>query len=87
MDAGRVVTKPCRAGSSVGVSVARGVTQCCEQAAALIAQQVDSRVCVEAFVEHGREFTAIVLQGSDGPVTLVPTEVRRGISVSACACV
>ena len=70
------MTKPCRAGSSVGVSVARGVEQCCVQVAALHAQAVDPRVCVEPFVEGGREFTAIVLEGRDGPVTLVPSEVR-----------
>jgi formate-dependent phosphoribosylglycinamide formyltransferase (GAR transformylase) len=64
--------------------VARGVRQCCEQAAALITQAVDSRVCVEAFVEHGREFTAIVLQGRNGPVTLVPTEVRHRIAQWTC---
>lgn len=73
---GRVVVKPARAGSSIGVAVALGVEEAIAKAALLIEQGVDTRVVVERFAEGGREFTAIVLDSEHGPVTLLPTEVE-----------
>ncbi|KAG6557536.1 hypothetical protein Mapa_000810 [Marchantia paleacea] len=77
---GRVVVKPARAGSSVGVSVAFGVEQAIEKAEQLLAEGVDERVVVELFAEGGKEFTAIVLDSRIGstshPITLLPTEVK-----------
>eukprot|EP00899_Mesostigma_viride_P028420 jgi/Mesvir1/8763/Mv02681-RA.1 len=74
-DHGRVVVKPCRAGSSIGVNVAFGWLEAAACAESLIAEGIDTRVMVEVFAEGGVEFTAIVLE-RDGPVTLIPTEVE-----------
>eukprot|EP00850_Spirogloea_muscicola_P023304 SM000345S12845 [mRNA] locus=s345:21219:28308:- [translate_table: standard] len=77
---GRVVVKPARAGSSMGVSVAIGIQETIASAKSLIEQGIDHRVVVEAFAEGGKEFTAIVLDAGLGdrcqPVTLLPTEVE-----------
>ncbi|KAL3536586.1 hypothetical protein ACH5RR_005047 [Cinchona calisaya] len=77
---GKVVVKPTRAGSSIGVTVAYGVTDSVEKAKAIISEGIDDRVLVEIFLEGGSEFTAIVLDvGSDlncQPVVLLPTEVE-----------
>lgn len=78
-ETGRVVVKPARAGSSIGVSVAFGVEEASRRAQALIDEGIDSRVVIELFAEGGREFTAIVLDGREGsmsPITLLPTEVE-----------
>ena len=45
--AGRVVTKPARAGSSVGVRVALGAAEAHAQVADLLHQRLDHRVVVE----------------------------------------
>eukprot|EP00850_Spirogloea_muscicola_P020693 SM000223S07321 [mRNA] locus=s223:149769:156929:- [translate_table: standard] len=77
---GRVVVKPARAGSSLGVSVAIGIQETIASAKSLIEEGIDHRVVVEAFAEGGKEFTAIVLDAGLGdrcqPVTLLPTEVE-----------
>ncbi|GAB4833237.1 hypothetical protein Ancab_031484 [Ancistrocladus abbreviatus] len=77
---GKVVVKPARAGSSIGVTVAYGVADSFKKANALIAEGIDDRVLVEVFLEGGREFTAIVLDVGTGvachPVVLLPTEVE-----------
>ncbi|CAM6120126.1 unnamed protein product [Calypogeia fissa] len=82
--AGRVVVKPARAGSSVGVSVAFGVADAVEKSEALIAQGVDDRVLIEAFAEGGKEFTTIVLDVGSGdssnPISLLPTEVELRVT-------
>lgn len=77
---GKVVVKPTRAGSSIGVSVAYGVTDSLRKAKELISEGIDDKVLIEFFLEGGSEFTAIVLDVGSGsdcqPVTLLPTEVE-----------
>lgn len=77
---GKVVVKPTRAGSSIGVTVAYGVTDSIKKASAIISEGIDDKVLVEIFLEGGSEFTAIVLDvGSSAncqPVVLLPTEVE-----------
>ncbi|OMO84913.1 D-alanine--D-alanine ligase [Corchorus capsularis] len=79
-DSGKVVVKPTRAGSSIGVTVAYGVADSLEKAKQLISQGIDDRVLVELFLEGGSEFTAIILDVGQGfdcqPVVLLPTEVE-----------
>lgn len=77
---GKVVVKPTRAGSSIGVAVAYGIADTIKKANTIISEGIDDRVLVEIFLEGGCEFTAIVLDvGSDlesKPVVLLPTEVE-----------
>ncbi|KAE8696597.1 D-alanine--D-alanine ligase family protein isoform 2 [Hibiscus syriacus] len=77
---GKVVVKPARAGSSIGVTVAYGVEDSLTKANEIISQGIDDRVLVELFLEGGSEFTAIVLDVGHGfdcqPVVLLPTEVE-----------
>ncbi|KAI3474259.1 hypothetical protein Pfo_029981 [Paulownia fortunei] len=77
---GKVVVKPTRAGSSIGVTVAYGVTDSLTKANAIISEGIDDKVLVEIFLEGGREFTTIVLDVGSGfdcqPVALLPTEVE-----------
>ncbi|OMO97682.1 D-alanine--D-alanine ligase [Corchorus olitorius] len=79
-NSGKVVVKPTRAGSSIGVTVAYGVADSLEKAKELISQGIDDRVLVELFLEGGSEFTAIILDVGQGfdcqPVVLLPTEVE-----------
>ncbi|KAG0564611.1 hypothetical protein KC19_8G125200 [Ceratodon purpureus] len=80
INTGRVVVKPARAGSSVGVSVAEGLNTAVKNAEALLNEGIDERVVIEMFAEGGQEFTALVLDVGSGnetrPVTLLPTEVE-----------
>ncbi|KAL1558647.1 hypothetical protein AAHA92_09087 [Salvia divinorum] len=80
VEQGKVVVKPARAGSSIGVTVAYGVTDSLRKANAIISEGIDDKVVVEIFLEGGREFTTIVLDVSSGfdcqPVALLPTEVE-----------
>ncbi|XP_056867302.1 uncharacterized protein LOC108861773 isoform X2 [Raphanus sativus] len=80
LEVGKVVVKPARAGSSIGVKVAFGVKDSIKKAVELILEGIDDRVVVEVFIEDGHEFTAIVLDvgsGSDSrPVVLLPSEVQ-----------
>ncbi|GLT54686.1 hypothetical protein SLA2020_278670 [Shorea laevis] len=77
---GKVVVKPARAGSSIGVKVAYGVHDSLTKANEIISEGIDDRVLVEIFLEGGSEFTAIVLDVGSGldchPVVLLPTEVE-----------
>ncbi|XP_022157299.1 uncharacterized protein LOC111024031 [Momordica charantia] len=77
---GKVVVKPVRAGSSIGVTVAYGVADSLKKAEEIISQEIDDKVLVEVFLEGGSEFTAIVLDVGSGsvchPVVLLPTEVE-----------
>ncbi|KAF5476357.1 hypothetical protein F2P56_008083 [Juglans regia] len=77
---GKVVVKPTRAGSSIGVKVAYGVHDSLTKANEIISEGIDDRVVVEIFLEGGSEFTAIVLDVGSGldcqPVVLLPTEVE-----------
>ncbi|KAL5742417.1 hypothetical protein ACOSP7_029149 [Xanthoceras sorbifolium] len=79
-NSGKVVVKPTRAGSSIGVTVAYGVTDSLKKAKEIILEGIDDRVLVEIFLEGGSEFTAIVLDVGSGldchPVVLLPTEVE-----------
>ncbi|XP_074311865.1 uncharacterized protein LOC141647542 isoform X2 [Silene latifolia] len=78
--AGKVVVKPTKGGSSIGVSVAYGLTDSLEKASQIISEGIDDKALVEIFLEGGREFTVIVLDvgtGSDcNPVALLPTEIE-----------
>lgn len=80
LNSGKVVVKPTRAGSSIGVTVAYGVTDSLKKAKEIISEGIDDRVLVELFIEGGSEFTAIVLDVGHGfdcqPVVLLPTEVE-----------
>ncbi|XP_061355135.1 uncharacterized protein LOC133299657 isoform X3 [Gastrolobium bilobum] len=79
-DSGKVVVKPTRGGSSIGVKVAYGVTDSLVKANEIMSEGIDNKVLIEIFLEGGSEFTAIVLDvgsGSDRcPVVLLPTEVE-----------
>ena len=72
----RVVVKPARAGSSVGVRVAIGQSEAASAAKSIVADGIDDRVVIEAFAEGGREFSVIVLGTAQGAVALSPTEVE-----------
>ncbi|XP_038903730.1 uncharacterized protein LOC120090245 isoform X2 [Benincasa hispida] len=80
LSSGKVVVKPARAGSSIGVSVAYGVVDSLKKANEIISMEIDDKVLVEVFLEGGSEFTAIVLDVGSGsvchPVVLLPTEVE-----------
>ncbi|KAL5550686.1 hypothetical protein UlMin_000862 [Ulmus minor] len=86
---GRVVVKPARAGSSIGVTVAYGVADSLKKANALIAEGIDDKVLIEIFLEGGSEFTAIILDVGCGldcrPVVLLPTEVELQFLVNVDA--
>ncbi|KAG8079235.1 hypothetical protein GUJ93_ZPchr0007g6307 [Zizania palustris] len=77
---GKVVVKPTRAGSSIGVVIAYGANEAAEKAKGIISEGIDEKVIIEVFLEGGSEFTAIVVDvGSDNnnePVVLLPTEVE-----------
>ncbi|XP_020887220.1 uncharacterized protein LOC9320765 isoform X5 [Arabidopsis lyrata subsp. lyrata] len=80
LEMGKVVVKPAKAGSSIGVKVAFGVNDSIKKAIELILEGIDDRVVVEVFIEDAYEFTAIVLDVGSGsgchPVVLMPTEVQ-----------
>ncbi|KAF6152644.1 hypothetical protein GIB67_008081 [Kingdonia uniflora] len=86
-DTGKVVVKPARAGSSIGVTVAYGVNDSLAKANDIIAEGIDDKVVIEVFLQGGREFTAIVLDVGSGfdchPVVLLPTEVEIQFQGSA----
>ncbi|KAF5176620.1 D-alanine--d-alanine ligase [Thalictrum thalictroides] len=79
-NSGKVVVKPARAGSSIGVTVAYGVDDAIKKANNIISEGIDDKVIIEIFLEGGSEFTAIVLDIGSGfnchPVVLLPTEVE-----------
>ncbi|KAK7294798.1 hypothetical protein RJT34_17694 [Clitoria ternatea] len=79
-DLGKVVVKPTRGGSSIGVRVAYGVNDSLVKANEIISEGIDNKVLVEIFLDGGSEFTAIVLDVGSGsnrcPVALLPTEVE-----------
>uniref|UniRef100_A0A7N0TXP1 ATP-grasp domain-containing protein n=1 Tax=Kalanchoe fedtschenkoi TaxID=63787 RepID=A0A7N0TXP1_KALFE len=80
INTGKVVVKPTRAGSSIGVTVAYGYVDSLRKAKEIISEGIDDKVLIELFLEGGSEFTAIILDvGSAGkcqPVALLPTEVE-----------
>lgn len=80
INSGKVVVKPTRAGSSIGVTVGYGVVDSIQKAKEIISEGIDDRVIIELFLEGGSEFTAIVLDVGSGldshPVVLLPTEVE-----------
>ncbi|KAJ4841578.1 hypothetical protein Tsubulata_031085 [Turnera subulata] len=84
---GKVVVKPARAGSSIGVTVAYGVADSLKKANDIISEGIDDKVLVEIFLKGGSEFTAIVLDVGSGfdshPVVLLPTEVELQFHGSA----
>ncbi|CAN0927902.1 D-alanine--D-alanine ligase [Linum grandiflorum] len=83
-NSGKVVVKPVRAGSSIGVSVAYGVANALKNAKDVILEGIDDKVIVEIFLEGGSEFTAIILDVGSGsdcqPVVLIPSEVELHFS-------
>ncbi|MQM10634.1 hypothetical protein Taro_043532 [Colocasia esculenta] len=60
-DMGKVVVKPARSGSSIGVTVAYGAEDAIRKASNIISEGIDDKVLIEFFLEGGSEFTAIVL--------------------------
>ncbi|MCL7023324.1 hypothetical protein MKW94_028513 [Papaver nudicaule] len=86
-ESGKVVVKPARAGSSIGVTVAYGVEDSLEKAEGIISEGIDDRVLVEVFLDGGSEFTSIVLDVGSGfychPVAFLPTEVELQFHESA----
>uniref|UniRef100_A0A7S3UDD3 ATP-grasp domain-containing protein n=1 Tax=Picocystis salinarum TaxID=88271 RepID=A0A7S3UDD3_9CHLO len=72
----KLVVKPARAGSSVGVSVVNGAKEAAHACRALVEQGIGKEALVEVYARGGIEFTAIVLEGPHGPVALMPTEVE-----------
>ncbi|CAI9298770.1 unnamed protein product [Lactuca saligna] len=80
VNSGKVVVKPTRAGSSIGVTVAYGVNDSLTKVREIMSEGIDDKVIVEIFLGGGKEFTAIVLDvGSDSnkqPVVFLPTEVE-----------
>ncbi|CAN1276854.1 D-alanine--D-alanine ligase [Linum perenne] len=83
-NSGKVVVKPVRAGSSIGVSVAYGIANALKNAKDVILEGIDDKVIVEIFLEGGSEFTAIILDVGSGsdcqPVVLIPSEVELHFS-------
>ncbi|GMY21524.1 d-alanine--d-alanine ligase [Fagus crenata] len=77
-NSGKVVVKPARAGSSIGVKIAYGVLDSFTKADEIISEGIDDKVLIEIFLEGGSEFTALVLDVGSGldchPVVLLPTE-------------
>ncbi|KAM0915920.1 hypothetical protein ACQ4PT_010497 [Festuca glaucescens] len=77
---GKVVVKPTRAGSSIGVVVAYGANEAAEKAEGIIAEGIDDKIIIEVFLEGGCEFTAIVIDvgttNNSQPIVLLPTEVE-----------
>ncbi|KAK4268487.1 hypothetical protein QN277_025140 [Acacia crassicarpa] len=77
---GKVVVKPTRGGSSIGVRVAYGVADSIVKANEIMLEGIDDKVLIETFLEGGSEFTAIVLDVGSGsdchPVVLLPTEIE-----------
>uniref|UniRef100_A0A7C8YZN4 D-alanine--D-alanine ligase n=1 Tax=Opuntia streptacantha TaxID=393608 RepID=A0A7C8YZN4_OPUST len=84
--AGKVVVKPVKGGSSIGVTVAYGVADSLRKANQILSEGIDDKALVEIFLEGGREFTAIVLDvgtaSKSNPVALLPTEVELLDTVS-----
>ncbi|CAL5060905.1 unnamed protein product [Urochloa decumbens] len=84
---GKVIVKPTRAGSSIGVVVAYGVNDAAQKAEEIISEGIDDRVIVEIFLEGGTEFTAIVVDvgtaNNSEPVVLLPTEIELQRSISS----
>ena len=69
----RSVVKPARLGSSVGMNIVRDLDAL--PAALDEAFRYDSKVIVEAYVEHARELECGVL-GNDDPIVFEPGEIR-----------
>ncbi|KAG2647743.1 uncharacterized protein LOC120694924 isoform X1 [Panicum virgatum] len=84
---GKVIVKPARAGSSIGVVVAYGVNDAAQKAEEIISEGIDDKVIIEVFLEGGTEFTAIVVDvgiaNNSEPVVLLPTEVELQPSSSS----
>ncbi|KAG0541638.1 hypothetical protein BDA96_02G034200 [Sorghum bicolor] len=84
---GKVIVKPTRAGSSIGVVVAYGVNDAAQKAEEIISEGIDDKVIIEVFLEGGTEFTAIVVDvgtaNNSQPVVLLPTEVELQYSNSS----
>ena len=71
-----VIVKPCRGGSSLGVSAARGVVEAVDVSFASLRDDPRARVLVERHAGGAAEFTVVVVETARGPVALAPTEVE-----------
>lgn len=72
-----VIVKPCRGGSSLGVSAARGVVEAVDVSFASLRDDPRARVLVERHAGNlAAEFTVVVVETARGPVALAPTEVE-----------
>ncbi|KAJ3682882.1 hypothetical protein LUZ60_013109 [Juncus effusus] len=77
---GKVIVKPTKSGSSIGVRTAFGAEDSIKKALEIISSKIDDNALVEIFLEGGKEFTAIVLHvgpvSDRQPVVLLPTEIE-----------
>lgn len=72
----KVVVKPDKSGSSIGVSTTGDCIEIFEKINEIFAERIDDIAIVEEYCE-GQEFTVIVLENNLGlPVALVPTEIE-----------
>ncbi len=72
----KIVVKPCRGGSSIGVGVALNSQEAVALIEEILSKNIDSQALVEPYCV-GQEFTVIVFQNDVGePVPLVPTEIE-----------
>ena len=71
----KVIVKPNRSGSSIGVSIADSYNTILEKINDIISQNIDDTLIIEEYCE-GQEFTVIVLENNGMPVALIPTEIE-----------
>ena len=74
-DSSKVVVKPTRGGSSLGVSIAIGVDDALDKATELLKDNNET-VLIELHANSGKEFTVVVVETNEGPVALTPTEIE-----------
>ncbi|MCX7828371.1 MAG: ATP-grasp domain-containing protein, partial [Thermanaerothrix sp.] len=70
---GKMVVKPCRCGSTVGIGIVDDHRQI--EGALVEARRYDPKVVAERFIA-GRELTVAVFDGEDGAMPLPPVEIR-----------
>ncbi|XP_021307797.1 uncharacterized protein LOC8077518 [Sorghum bicolor] len=84
---GKVIVKPTRAGSSIGMVVAYGVNDAAQKAEEIISEGIDDKVIIEVFLEGALSFTTIVVDvgtaNNSEPVVLLPKEVELQYSNSS----
>ena len=82
LKSGLVIVKPCRAGSSVGVHVVRGIADAVEKFNTIInVDKIDDRAIAELFLDRktmkAKEFTTIIIDtNTENALALIPTEIK-----------